>query len=63
MLAELVFVTRLLGLMSGTPAIEARVDPAVHSVEILLEASAPTSCAPHPGARRSTSVWSSRRTS
>ena len=37
MLAELVFVTRLLGLMSGTRAIEARVDPAVHSVEILLD--------------------------
>lgn len=37
MLAELVFVTRLLGLMTGTRAIEARVDPAVHSVEILLD--------------------------
>lgn len=37
MLAELVFVTRLLGLMSGTRAIEARVDPAVQSVEILLD--------------------------
>lgn len=37
MLAELVFVTRLLGLMTGPRAIEARVDPAVHSVEILLD--------------------------
>jgi len=37
MLAELVFVTRLLGLMSGTRAIEARVDPSVHSVEIVLD--------------------------
>lgn len=37
MLAELVFVTRLLGLMNGTRAIEARVDPAVHAVEIVLD--------------------------
>ncbi|HYC91799.1 MAG TPA: hypothetical protein VEO54_21475 [Thermoanaerobaculia bacterium] len=37
MLAELVFVTRLLGLMNGTRTIEARVDPAVHSVEIVLD--------------------------
>jgi hypothetical protein len=37
MLAELVFVTRLLGLMSGTRAVDARVDPSVSSVEILLD--------------------------
>jgi hypothetical protein len=37
MLAELVFVTRLLGLMSGPRTIEAQVDPAVQSVEILLD--------------------------
>ncbi len=37
MLAELVFVTRLLGLMSSTREIDVRVDPSVHSVEILLD--------------------------
>ncbi|HVE69920.1 MAG TPA: hypothetical protein VNI54_01025 [Thermoanaerobaculia bacterium] len=37
MLAELVFVTRLLGLMSGPRTIDAQVDPAVHSVELVLD--------------------------
>ena len=37
MLAELVFVTRLLGLMSGPRTIEAQVDPAVKSVEFVLD--------------------------
>ncbi|HVG23654.1 MAG TPA: hypothetical protein VND45_05825 [Thermoanaerobaculia bacterium] len=37
MLAELVFVTRLLGLMSGERAVEARVDPAVAAVELQLD--------------------------
>lgn len=36
-LAELVFVTRLLGLMSGERTIDAKVDPAVHSVELVLD--------------------------
>jgi hypothetical protein len=37
MLAELVFVTRLLGLMSGPRTIEMQVDPSVHAVEVLLD--------------------------
>jgi hypothetical protein len=37
MLAELVFVTRLLGLMTGTRVVEAQVDPAVQWVELLLD--------------------------
>ena len=37
MLAELVFVTRLLGLMSGTRPIDMQVDPLVHAVEIVLD--------------------------
>lgn len=37
MLAELVFVTRLLGLMNGTRAVEAHVDPSVHSVDLMLD--------------------------
>jgi hypothetical protein len=37
MLAEVVFVTRLLGLMSGVRAIDAQVNPSVHSVEIVLD--------------------------
>jgi hypothetical protein len=37
MLAELVFVTRLLGLMSSTHEIQVQTDPSVHRVEILLD--------------------------
>lgn len=37
MLAELVFVTRLLGLMSGTRAIDMQVDPSVAAVEIMVD--------------------------
>jgi len=37
MLAELVFVTRLLGLMSGTRAIDMQVDPSVAAVELMLD--------------------------
>ena len=37
MLAELVFVTRLLGLMSSTHDIHVQVDPSVQAVEIMLD--------------------------
>ena len=37
MLAELVFVTRLLGLMSGPRMVQMQVDPAVHRVELVLD--------------------------